>query len=104
MGLDLKTQWTDADVAALLGSVQDDRDWRLEVDRDGIAALHDKTHAPTGADYDLRLHCYFEMWMQGSDFVGPGAAGDKKLVAKIAQALRANYPTLKHGPSVYIDL
>jgi hypothetical protein len=104
MGLDLNTQWTDADVAALLASVVDDRDWRLEVGKDGIADLRDKTHAPTGADYDQGLHCYFEMWMQGSDFVGPGAAGDRKLVAKIAQGLRENYPTLKHGPSVYIDL
>jgi hypothetical protein len=31
MALDLNTTWTDADVAALLAGVVDDRDWRLEV-------------------------------------------------------------------------
>lgn len=103
MALDLNTTWTDADVAALLTSVVDDRDWRLEVSPAGIADLHDKTATPTGADYDTTLHCYFETWMQGTDFVGPGAASDTRLVAKIAQGLRDNYPTLKHGPSVFID-
>jgi hypothetical protein len=103
MALDLNTTWTDADVAALLAGVVDDRDWRLEVSPAGIANLHDKTAAPTGADYDATLHCYFETWMQGTDFVGPGAASDTRLVAKIAQGLRDNYPTLKHGPSVFVD-
>lgn len=104
MPLDLKTDWTDADLAKLIGSVEDDRDWRLEVSTGGVADLADKTADPTGADYDESLHCFFETWMQGTDFVGPSAAGDKTLVGKIAKALRENYPTLKGTKFVYIEL
>jgi len=104
MPLDLKTDWTDADLAALIASVVDDRDWRLEVNAEGVAALADKTANPTGADYDETLHCFFETWMAGTDFVGPGAAGDKTLVGKLATALRNNYPALKGDKFIYVDL
>ncbi|MFG1393605.1 hypothetical protein [Xanthobacter agilis] len=104
MPLDLKTEWTDADLAKLIASVVDDRDWRLEVNASGVADLADKTANPTGADYDDTLHCYFETWMAGTDFVGPSAAGDKTLVGKLATALRANYPSLKADKFVYVDL
>lgn len=104
MALDLNTQWTDADLATLIASVVDDRDWRLEVTKEGLAALADKTANPTGADYDDGLHCYFETWMAGTDFVGPGAAGDKTLVGKLATALRSNYPALKGEKFIYVEL
>ena len=65
MSVDLKGNWTDADIAKLIGSVVDDRDWRLEVDANGVANLSDKTTNPTGADYDETLHCFLETWMQG---------------------------------------
>ncbi|QRG07131.1 hypothetical protein EZH22_01390 [Xanthobacter dioxanivorans] len=104
MALDLKGDWTDADLAGLIGSVVDDRDWRLEVSKDGIATLADKTANPTGADYDEGLHCHFETWMSGTDFVGPSAAGDKTLVGKLATALRANYPALAGEKFIYVSL
>lgn len=104
MPLDLKTNWTDADIASLLASVADDRDWRLEVNAEGVADLADKTAHPTGEDYDETLHCFFETWMQGGDFVGPSAAGDETLVGKIANALRENYPKLKGTKFIYVDL
>ncbi len=104
MALDLKTDWTNAELAALIGSVVDDRDWRLEVSQDGIATLADKTANPTGADYDEGLHGFFETWMAGTDFVGPSAAGDKDLIGKIAAALRANYPALKADKFIYVAL
>jgi hypothetical protein len=88
----------------MLGAVEDDRDWRLEVSADGIASLSDKTANPTGDDYDQTLHCYFETWMQGSDFVGASAASDKTFVGKIAKALRDNYPSLSGQKFIYIDL
>lgn len=102
MSFDLKQAWADADVSALLASVADDRDWRLEVDKEGIAALHDMS-TPTGAEYDATLHCFFEIWNEGTDFVGPSAASDKGLVSKIAQAMRDNYPTLKKGQFLFIS-
>jgi hypothetical protein len=104
MTLDLKGEWSDADIAKLIGSVKDDRDWRLEVSADGIASLQDKTASPTGVDYDETLHCFLETWSQGTDFVGSSAAGDKELVGKIAKALRENYPTVKKEKFIYVAL
>ena len=102
MAIDLNQEWTNADLSALMGSVADDRDWRLEVDKSGIAALRDKT-APTDAAYDQTLHCFLETWHQGTDFVGPSAASDKGLVTKIAQVLRDNYPDLKAGQFLFVS-
>ena len=104
MALDLNTNWTDADLSALISSVADDRDWRLEVSKEGISSLADKTAHPTDDVYDAGLHCFFEIWMAGTDFVGPSAAGDKTLMGKIAGALRANYPTLAGEKFVYVSL
>jgi len=104
MAVDLKTDWTNEQLALLMASVEDDRDWRLEVSAAGIADLFDKTANPTGADYDETLHCLRETWMLGTDFVGASAAADKTLVGKIATALRENYPELKAGKFIYVDL
>ena len=94
MTIDLKTNWSVADVSTLLASVEDDRSWRLEVSPDGIAALNDLSVVPSAAHEDA-LHCFFEIWDQGTDFVGPGAASDKNLCKKIEAILRDNYPALK---------
>lgn len=102
MAFDMKQPWSDTDVAALLSSVKDDRDWRLEVAKDGTVSLQDKTANPTDADYDTHLHCYFELWQEGTDFVGSSAASDKQLVGTITNALRKNYPALEQGQFVYI--
>jgi hypothetical protein len=96
MAIDLATNWSAADVSELLASVQDDRSWRLEVTSGGIAKLNDLTTVPEQSYEDL-LHCFFEIWDQGTDFVGPGAASDKDLCKKIERILRDNYPVLK-GP------
>jgi hypothetical protein len=102
MSFDLNKEWSDADVASLLASVEDDRDWRLEVDKDGIVSLQDKSSHPNDVAYDEGLYCYFETWHQGTDFVGPSAASDKQLVASIAKALRNNHPALVKGPFIFI--
>jgi hypothetical protein len=94
MAIDLKGEFSVADVSALLASVEDDRSWRLEVSADGIAMLHDLSVVPDAA-YEEALHCFFEIWDQGTDFVGPGAASDKSLCSKLERILRENYPTLK---------
>src|SRR6266705_3192962 len=94
MAFDLKTTWSPAEVGALLASVEDDRSWRLEVSADGLARLNDLSTVPNVA-YEEALHCYFEIWDQGTDFVGPGAACDKSLCNKIEKILRENYPALK---------
>ncbi|QWG14671.1 hypothetical protein KMZ29_08435 [Bradyrhizobium sediminis] len=94
MAIDLKSEWSAADVSALLASVEDDRSWRLEVLADGTAKLNDLSAVPDAA-YEESLHCFFEIWEQGTDFVGPGAACDKSLCKKIEKLLRENYPALK---------
>jgi hypothetical protein len=94
MAIDLNKPWTSADVSTLLGSVEDDRSWRLEVSANGIAQLNDLTTVPSEA-HEAALHCFFEIWDQGTDFVGPGAATDKSLCSKIERILRENYPDLK---------
>jgi hypothetical protein len=96
MSIDLKTTWSAADVSALLASVEDDRSWRMEVTAEGMVHLNDLTRTPDAAHED-GLHCFFEIWEQGTDFVGPGAASDQQLCGKIEKLLRENYPALK-GP------
>lgn len=96
MAIDLKAAWSGQDVSVLLASVEDDRSWRLEVSADGIAQLRDLSSVPDAA-HEESLHCFFEIWDQGTDFVGPGAASDKDLCSKIERILRENYPVLK-GP------
>jgi len=64
MAFDLKKDWSTADVSSLLGSVEDDRSWRLEVTNDGLAQLNDLSTIPDAA-YEERLHCFFEIWDQG---------------------------------------
>nr|WP_174512246.1 hypothetical protein [Methylocella tundrae] len=94
MTFDLKQEWSAAEVSALLASVEDDRSWRLEVTADGIAQLNDLTTVPDLA-YEDALHCCFEVWDQGTDFVGPGAASDKSLCKTLERRLRENYPALQ---------
>jgi hypothetical protein len=94
MSIDLKSTWTAADVSALLASVEDDRSWRMEVTAEGMVQLNDLTQTPDVAHED-GLHCFFEIWEQGTDFVGPGAASDQQLCGKIEKLLRENYPALK---------
>lgn len=73
MSFDMKQDWSDADVARLLASVEDDRDWRLEVDKNGLVSLQDKTSNPTDASYDQDLHCFFELWQQGINSWSPAS-------------------------------
>lgn len=94
MAIDLSKEWSAADVSSLLASVEDDRSWRLEVGADGIARLNDLSTVPEAA-HEAALHCFFEIWDQGTDFVGPGAASDQDLCRKIERVLRENYPVLK---------
>ena len=82
MAFDLKKDWSTADVSSLLGSVEDYRSWRLEVTNDALAQRTILSTIPDAA-YEERLHCYFEIWDQGTDFVGPGAASDLSLCKKI---------------------
>jgi hypothetical protein len=94
MAFDLKKDWSATDVSALLASVEDDRSWRFEVSADGIASLNDMTITPE-TEYEDALHCFFEIWDAGTDFVGPGAASDMELCKKLERLVRENYPVLK---------
>jgi hypothetical protein len=56
MAFNLKRAWSASEVGDLLGSVEDDRAWRLEVTGDGLAQLKDLTVVPDTA-YEDSLHC-----------------------------------------------
>jgi hypothetical protein len=86
MEFDLKQEWSSAEVSTLLGSVEDDRSWRLEVTANGLARLSDLSTVPDPAE-EASLHCFFEIWHQGTDFVGPGAASDKQLCNKLVDRI-----------------
>ena len=82
----------------MLASVSDDRNWRLIVDKAGVAYLLDVSANETPFD---QLHCYFETWCHGNDYVGPAAAASEKWVHLVAVDLRRNWPNLEHG--AFID-
>jgi len=54
MGLDLENTWTDADLATLTSSLVDNRDWRLEVSKDGVA--EPASRAGTGRHVEFECH------------------------------------------------
>jgi len=89
MVIDLKKAWSADDISALLASVEDDRSWRLDVSVDGTAQLNDMSTVPDATHEDA-LHCFFEVWNQGTDFVGAGAARDRELCKTIERFLREN--------------
>jgi len=91
MAFSLTTPWTNNDVAALLGSVQDDRHWRIIIDKFGEVSLLDASAQPTPFG---QLHAYFEIYSHGTGHVGPDAAADAAFVNDIATDLRNNWPTL----------
>lgn len=93
MSFSLNGNWTDADVAALLASVQDDRNWRIEVTKGGVVSLKDVSNQPASSN---GLHCYFEAYLKGNGYVGPAAAQDQNHVSRTANALRRNWPNLEH--------
>lgn len=82
---------THAAVAALLGSVEDDRNWQLRVRKDGVAYLSDVVG---NADTD-GLAFRLETWCAGTGHVGPAAAKDAAWVAEVLRDLQDNWPTPK---------
>ena len=92
MAFSLTRPWTNADLATLIGSVEDDRNWRLVVDRSGEVSLLDASANET--PYDA-LHCYFETWCWGTGHAGTDAAADAGHVSRVADALRENWPVLQ---------
>lgn len=91
MSFNLNAPWGAPDVAALLASVEDDRNWRIILDRNGTVSLLDATANETPFAF---LHCYFETYMHGNGYVGSDAAADTRHVDDITQSLRRNWPSL----------
>lgn len=100
MQIDLKDEqaFTVESVRALIASKADSVNTQLRVTNDGIAYL--STDNVGGANVQ-DLHCRFETWMAGNDWVGAGAANDEDWVNRIYNALRCNWPV---RTSSYIDM
>lgn len=96
--IDLKdpSQLTRENVAALIGSVLDTKNWQLRVTRDGIAYLSDVV----GADDIGNLAFRLETWCAGNSYVGFQAAHDDSWVGRVFNDLSENWPNPK---SSYID-
>lgn len=94
----LNNAWTEADVAALLASARDNHVHRLVVEKNGDVRLLNLDNETEALD---DYHAYFETWGRGTDYVGPGAAADKKHVGWIVEKLLANWPELEADE--YID-
>ncbi|GAA3897151.1 hypothetical protein GCM10022228_04870 [Halomonas cibimaris] len=94
--LDLNAPFTESDVAALLGSENDDQDWQLRVSTQGVAYLSKDVGADNLDDVLFRV----ETWDEGSGYVGEGAADDTEWVKRIYNVLSKNWP---EPTSSYID-
>jgi hypothetical protein len=95
--IDLKSEWTTADVSALLGSVADDRSWWLEVTGDGVAKLNDLTATPEAA-YEDALHCFFEIWTRARTSSAPGRLRISRYARRSSECCGRTIPlSREHG-------
>jgi len=85
-------------VRKLIASGSDATHTQLRVTKAGIAFI---SKTDIGADNIGNIAFRLETWNQGSDHVGPKAAGDAGWVSRVYKVLRDNWPT----PSAdYIDV
>ena len=85
------TQFTRENVAKLIGSVLDTKNWQLRVTKQGIAYLSDVT----GSRDIEGLAFRFETWGARNNYVGFQAAHDQSWVAQIFADLMENWPDPK---------
>ena len=97
MILNLNSQYTKADVAALLASKDDSQHRQLRVNINGGAYLSDDIGNRQLQGVAFRL----ETWDAGNDYVGSKAASNAAFVSRIEKVLRANWP---NPTSTYIDV
>jgi hypothetical protein len=90
MRIDLNdpAQFTKENVALLIASEEDDRDWQLRVTSEGIAYLS----SVVGADRIEGLAFRCETWIEGNGYVGKEAAADESWVRQVYADLRRNWP------------
>ena len=100
MAFDLNKDWSISDVSSLLGSVEDDRSWRLEVTSDGLAQLNDMSTIP-GAAYVAQLHCFFEICGPGDGFRGSGRGGRHEPLQKARSHFAGELPRAHRAKDAY---
>jgi hypothetical protein len=82
------TDFTIANVRALLASVDDSEDTQLRVTKVGKAYLSDIT----GSEQKEGLRFRAETWDAGNGYVGEAAAADTEWVERVFGCLKANWP------------
>lgn len=80
-------EFTEENVAKLLGSKDDTQHRQLRVTKEGIAFLSDVI----GSEDIEGLAFRFEIWSVGKGYTGKEAEKDKKFVQRIYTALKANW-------------
>lgn len=86
-----QTQLTKENVARLIGSENDDRNWQLRVRLNGVAYLSDIVGNLELDGLAFRL----ETWIQGNSYVGVPASEDDTWVETVYQLLKENWPKPK---------
>jgi len=91
--IDLKDpqQLTRENVAKLIGSQLDTKDWQLCVTKDGVAYLSDIVGTEDVDGLAFRL----ETWCAGNNYVGFQAAHDPHWVEQVFRDLSENWPEAK---------
>jgi len=91
--IDLKDpqQLTRENVAKLIGSQLDTKDWQLRVSKDGVAYLSEIVGAEDVDGLAFRL----ETWCAGNNYVGFQAAHDPHWVEQVFCDLSENWPEAK---------
>lgn len=96
MKIDLNSDFTLKDVAALLRSATDKEHTQLRVSDKGIAYISNDVGVRNLSGVKFRLGT----WAAGNDYVGENAAQDNEWIEKIYRVLKNNWP----NPSLdYID-
>jgi hypothetical protein len=81
-------QVTLENVALLLASVNDDRNWQLRTTVQGIAYLSE-----TVGNLELDgLAFRLETWLAGNGYVGTAASQDQDWVGRVLEVLQRNWP------------
>lgn len=96
MRLNLKSDFSTEDVAALIASKEHDQSRQLRVTVDGLAFLSNDIGNVALDNILFRL----ETWERGTGYVGKKASQDSEWVNRIEKALRENWP---NPESDYID-
>ena len=88
INLNNDAEFTEENVAKLIGSVNDSQHRQLRVTKEGIAFISDEV----GNTNTEGLAFRYDTWCMGNDYVGVNAQNDEKWVNRVYKSLKKNWP------------